>query len=140
MCWSARRTSLPESLHLISVEVSIDADQRNRLGHRLRDQQSVERIAMMEGHLSQRSGVSRQDGQDRKGITRQLSLNKHIIGLRQRVLADADLDRDLPVARRADQDIIVAIGDQCASLIRELRVIEDEPQKGVRIQQQPHGM
>jgi len=59
---------------------------------------------------------------------------------RQRVLAEADLDRDLPLACRAQQQFISRIRHQCRRVAVQPRIVEGELMKRVRVEQQLHGM
>src|SRR5260370_22218255 len=62
------------------------------------------------------------------------------IGLGQRVLPDADLDGDFPVAGRTDQLLIARVNDQRHGRGAELRVIQGKPKERVRIKQESQGM
>lgn len=74
-----------------------------------------------------------------KVVRRYFPLQKHWQRLCQRILADADLDGDFPVSGRADFNFVVWIGQKISGGLTQQRIIEDKSEKGVRIQEQPHG-
>src|SRR5882724_2430120 len=63
-----------------------------------------------------------------------------MVGLGQSVLAVPDLDGDLPVGRRADLDIVCRVFDGRLRRGTQLRVVENEPEEGMGVEQEPHPM
>ena len=66
---------------------------------------------MMEGQGDQPCSVPGFDGEDLETVVEDSLLDELVIGDLQGVLLDAQLDSDLPVARRADELDVVGIDD-----------------------------
>ncbi len=66
---------------------------------------------MMEGQGDQRCSVPGFNGEDLETVVEDSLLDELVIGDLQGVLLDAQLDSDLPVARRADELDVVGIDD-----------------------------
>src|SRR6266705_2205450 len=95
---------------------------------------------MMQRHSRKCCRVLRNNGEDAEIVGRDLPLHKYLIPFGQRILAEADLDRDLPIRGRADLDIVVCIRDQAIRGNTESQIVQEKPQERVRVEQQPHSM
>src|ERR1700685_2710410 len=82
--------------------------------------------------------MSRFDVQNAKLVHCHLLLYEWGIWLGQGVLAEPDLDGNLPVSRRADLDIIPRIVDDCPGRRTQLRVVQNKPEEGMGVEQDPH--
>src|SRR5690606_14209879 len=113
--------------------------QRQPLGPRLGDEQPVERVLMVVGKFEYFKAVCFFNGQPFDAVDGQLSLKylRPIHG--QLKLAQPGLDAYLPIAGRAEIEIVVGIE---AKLIEPFagRLFMDEPEKGMRIEQKSHSI
>ncbi len=75
--------------------------------------------------------------QDVESIGGNLSFHELLKGLRQLVLVKTDFDSDFPVRCGTHVDLIIRIGDQDSCRWTQGRLIQYEPQEGVRIEEQP---
>src|SRR5262252_4351934 len=78
--------------------------------------------------------------QNMECVGRNLSLDKYVIGFRQFIFAKTDFDSDLPICRRAYLDVVCWVNDEIFGCWTQLWIIQKEPQKRMRVEQQPHGM
>ncbi len=88
---------------------------------------AVERVFVMKLHRREQRRMSGFDGQYLAGIGRKLSFDELLIGLWKSILAEFDLDGDLPIARRANFDFIRRVFDETIGGRAQLRIVEDEP-------------
>jgi hypothetical protein len=131
---------LPQPLDAVSVKLTINADDRNILCQSLRDEEPVERVFVVELHRGEQGHMPGFDGQNVEIIGRNLCFHELLVRLWQSVLAELDLDGDLPIARRADFDLVRRVFNKISGRRTQLRIIEDEPEKRMCIEQQPHSM
>ena len=132
---------LPESSNRISIEGCIGADDRDAFDHSLSDYEPVERVTVVVGQTCQRRYMSRFNHQNAELIRCDFLFHKYIQRLGQRILVDADLDSNFPVAGRADLDIVIRISDQCSGRRAQLRIVQYKSQESLSIEKQPaHGM
>src|SRR5262249_1954355 len=133
-------TPLPDACHRIRRECLIAADDRNPLDHRLGDDEPVERITVMERQARQGSRMLWFNGQNDEPVIRNPLLHECLVELRQRILIQTDLDGDFPIAGRTDQLLVAEVFDMISGMAAQLRSAEHEPQEGVRVEQNPHGI
>jgi hypothetical protein len=93
----------------------------------------------MEAHGDQRYGVPGLDGKDLETVVEDGLLDERLVSDIQSVLLNADLDGDLPVARRADEFDVVGINDGGVCGPAQLRIGQVEPKQGVCVEEKPHG-
>src|SRR5262249_49392073 len=106
----------------------------------LGDQEAIKWVAVVKGQCGDDGRMCDSDGQHGKVILRNLSLHEVLEVLCELVLADADLDSDLPIAGGAEQEFVIR-GLHCGSSNgRELGVVQRKPEEGMRVQQHLHGM
>jgi hypothetical protein len=94
---------------------------------------------MMEGQGDQRCSVPGFNGEDIETVIEDSLLDELLIGNMQGVLLDAQLDRDLRVAGRADELDVDGIDDGILGGATQLRIAQVEPKQGVGVEEQPHG-
>jgi hypothetical protein len=99
----------------------------------LGDEEPVERIAMVTRQVARRPRVPRRDGQPGEALLRD-QLRELVRG---RELAQRALDRRLPDARRAHEDLVGGVGDGGARGVAEHVVVAQPPQHGVGVGEQP---
>lgn len=106
---AARGASKDDDLLRIERQHSVDCDQPSRLGHGLRDEQSIERIAVMQWQLRNRSGMMCANRQFDESRRPRLRGDSQRIGIEVRP-PNLRLDRDFPNACRAEQnDVLFAL-------------------------------
>ena len=118
---------LPKTSDPVGVELYICADDGNVFCQSLSDQKAVERVFVMKLHRREQRCMSRFDGEYLAVIGHKLSFDELLIGLLQSILAEFDLDGDLPIARWADFDFIRWIFDETLGRRTQLGIVEDEP-------------
>jgi hypothetical protein len=111
---------------------------QERLGHK----QPVELVFVprRKSKSNQPSSVRGKNRQNLKTVLVEPDVDEFLLRPVQPPLANADLDRDLPVGCRAYQDFIRGILNLSPGCVAQLRVTLDVPIHGVRIEQQPHDM
>src|SRR5262245_60360179 len=99
---------LPKSGYRIGIERRIRTDNRNPLDNGRSDHQAVEGIFVI--RRKRESGYScrvlRLNGQNLEAVPVNAVRDERLVGHGQGILADTDLDRHFPVARRADQNLV----------------------------------
>ncbi len=112
-----------------------DTDQRDVLNHRLRDDQAVERVFVVNRQCGQSGGVARLDREDMEPVVVDGPPKEILVRQRQSLFFHADLDRDLPVTRRADQFLVRRFENQARGTCAEAGVVQGEPEERVGIKQ-----
>src|SRR5919106_3545703 len=79
-------------------------------------------------------------GQDIEAVPSNPAVHKRSVQLAQIKFANAHLNSYFPTNRRAYEFLIRRICDQLFGVIRQLRVIPNKPQEGMRIQKQFHAI
>src|SRR5215470_12808600 len=95
---------------------------------------------MMKREGRQDARVPRLDRQNLEGVPDDTALHEVAVRGVEVELSQANLDGDLPVTRRADEDVIPRVADQLQGGGAQLRVVQHEPQKGMGVLQQSHCM
>src|SRR5262245_24222257 len=130
----------PDSANGVRVEGRISTDNRHALDDGLGNEQSVKRVTVVERQCDQFGRVARLDGQDCEAVIDDGLLDESGERDVQGVFPDAELDRHLPVAGRADRHLVCRIFDVLLGSGTQLRVIEVVPEERVRVEQHVHGM
>ena len=91
------------------IQHGVAADDRNAFDDGLGDPQAVERIFVVKRQRGQRRCVLWLVVQIAETVLVDAFLHEELVGLRQDVFLDADLDGNLPIARRTDQ-LLVGFG------------------------------
>ena len=97
--------------HAILVQGGVPADDRNPFGQCLGNQEAVKWVSVMQRKRRQKSGMSGFDVQDLEIIADDPPVNKVVVGGRKVELFQADFNCNLPIARRADENVIAGIFD-----------------------------
>src|SRR5206468_3578950 len=69
-----------------------------------------------------------------------VQIHEVFVGLMQRELTDADLDGNLPIRRRADENLVGRVQNQRLRRAAELRITERVPEQRMGVEKVPHGM
>jgi hypothetical protein len=80
--------------HAVALQLSVRRHQRETFRERLRDEHSIERIAMQRRKTQHTGGVLHFDGEWSKAIA--LDLTRDVEPARECQLSERSLDRDLP--------------------------------------------
>lgn len=99
----------PKTIDSVRVEYWINADQCHLLHFRLRDEESVKRIAMMKGERGNQSSVIKRNAQQFNGVIGKLSWDQGFERFAQCKFANADLDGDFPHACHTQVAIVIQI-------------------------------
>lgn len=135
--WSLPAPLSPHDSRTVGLELRITRDDRYALDEPLRNDEAVERVAMVEWQLGHPGRVYPFDGQDDEP-GRDLVVEIVMDGLRKREPAETGLDRDFPHARRADQQFRTGRLSGTARPSAEPTIACHEPEKGVGVQQELH--
>src|SRR6266545_3747961 len=131
---------LPDPGHTVRVEGHVRADNRNALDLGLDAQQPIKGVFVMLGqHLNGR-GVFEFDLEQNEVVAGDLSGQQNRRRFPQLQLAQPRLDSDLPARCHADQ---LAVGRGYDGRFRgrtQQRVVPQEPEQRVRVEQERHSM
>jgi len=126
----------PDSLHSIGVESFVAAENWDLLDKRLRDQEAIKGISMMERQAGDSGHVIQVDCQEGDTVQREVVREEFPEGLGQWQLAEAVLDCDLPEARDTRKDVVLGILDDSACPFGEMGISHQEPQQAVGVQEE----
>jgi hypothetical protein len=132
--------NLPNASNGVTVQSEVPTDDGDVFDNRLCDDESIERIAMMKRQIGQGRGMLRLDRHEPEAIIENGLLDEFAKRDMQRVLLDADLDGNLSVACRTDEDRVAGILNGGSSRSGEFWIVKVKPEQHVRIQQHVHGM
>src|SRR6185437_963665 len=99
-------TASSDKVDRIRVERLVLAHDRDLLGDCLGDQETVEGIPVVERERHDQRCVREADAEERDVVLRQLRGEEAAVVAGERELAEADLDRDLPEAGDAEQEVV----------------------------------
>src|SRR6266498_1907486 len=127
-----------QQLHVIETEGRIGAEDRQSLDLGLRDEQPVERVAVLLGQRRDVQGVAMEDWKrDDAGPSHQV--RHDVLGsVRQPQLPQRVLDRDLPGARRRKQQLVVRGGDELPGRGGEPFRRREHPQPHLGVEEDSH--
>src|SRR6185312_8347167 len=136
----ARRAnaSRANGLDVVAPERGVGGENGQLLELRLRHEQAVERIAVMPRQRRDVQGVTRQHRERSDRRAHHESRNVRCRRLRQRQLAERELDRNLPRAGRRQHQLVVGRDDNRAALFREPLGCRHHPEPDVRVEQNSH--
>src|SRR5258706_4672204 len=130
---------LPRSNHLdrsgIGGKAFVRRDQRHGLGDRLRDEHPVERVGVNGRKARELHGVLRRDGKLVKSICLQRITDCRGVGY-EILPAPRGLDRDLPQARGAVEELMAPVAEEARYADRQLPGSVHVPEQQLRIHQE----
>src|SRR5258706_11195712 len=130
---------LPRSNHLdrsgIGGKAFVRRDQRHGLGDRLRDEHPVERVGVNGRKARELHGVLRRDGKLVKSICLQRITDCRGVGY-EILPAPRGLDRDLPQARGAVEELMAPVAEEARYAGRQLPGSVHVPEQQLRIHQE----
>ena len=129
---------LPRHRDAISRDLLVAAHENEVFDLSLRDENPVERVAVMVGQRRDVQRVPEVNRQDLKAVDRHVFGHEVFEVLRQPQPSDPRLDRKLPGARDTQEDLVPLSRDQLSRLRRKPRIVADPPEERVRVEQQPH--
>jgi hypothetical protein len=131
---------LPEPDHGVGIQHRIDTDYLHGLDHRLGNEQTVERVSVMERQGRQDGRVLHRDGQDCEVVLRDLTAHERLERDRECILPEADFDCNLPVARGANVLVIERVDDEAQRGGTQPWVCQDDSEERMCIEEQSHSM
>ncbi len=117
----------PDSLYSIGVELSVRADDRHALREALRDQETIEWVAMVKREARDIQHIVDGRVQNIELRPSDVDAQKRINRQSEREFAYAGLDRDLPKADEADINLSARIVDKVGSRLAEPWIAQDCP-------------
>ena len=129
---------LPDASDAVLREDCVCRDDPQLLLERLRDQQPVERVAVVEGQARDAGRVPQVDRQGLKAVDGELLGHEAVERALDSQLAEAHLDRELPGARDAHEALVARAPDGATRLSGELPACSHPPQEGVGVEQELH--
>ena len=100
---------LPDSLDAVSVKGAVDADNRDALHERLRNEEPVEWVPMMHRKRSDRNEIFAGDWQNGEPIASKPFTNKFVKGNAKLEFAKSNLDCEFPERRNTHNTLVVHI-------------------------------
>src|SRR5208337_1563688 len=141
--WKRRPGSsclLPHALDSILVEDRIGTDQRELLDHRLSDQQAVERVFVVRRQRLHERRMSQLDPQQTEPVRRQFPRQEGCGRFAEGELLQPGLDSDFPAGRYAHELLIRRVFDPRLGGRAEVRVVPDEPEERMGVEEQVHSI
>jgi hypothetical protein len=117
----------PQPLNGVSIEDRINTHKRKSFDQGLRNQQAIERVAVVKRKHRQSSRVTRLNRHDGKAVLPDSAVKENFKWLVQHILADADFDCNFPVRSRADVFGVCGIFDELTRGAAQLCVAQCEP-------------
>ncbi len=115
----------PAPCHTVGVQLGVVAHERETFSQGLSDQKPVEWVSMVKWQPDHPRGMRGQDGEQVEAVRVQGKVDEILIGPVELPLAQADLDGDLPVGRRADEHFIRRVLDNRLRRRTELGIAFD---------------
>lgn len=94
---------------------------------------------MVEQHRDHSRRVTRFDWQHGNFVAEHIGVPELLEGSIEPIFTQADLDGDLTIARRTEENLVAVTFDRLPSRLTELRIIQNEPKEGMRIEEQLQG-
>ena len=134
----SRPLGSPDERDAVLPKHAVGGNDRELVLESLCREQTIEWIAVAKRQVNDSDNMPELDVEQGKAVERQLLRNEPVKAPGETKLSKTELDRELPAAGDAEEDLVVGIGYSGPRSPTDRRCSLDPPEEHVRIEQQFH--